>query len=166
MIRHALTRLRPARPGDGPAAYALFHAAVHEGVAHFYTVPERTAWAPAIPPPDWETRLLEGHGLIASRMGQMAGFMVMGADGFIDLAYVRPREMGRGVADILYAAQEAHARTLGLALLQTEASHLARRFFLRHGWRQVARQSVIRNGVTLTNFRMEKQLQADRRAAP
>ncbi|MEX5726846.1 putative acetyltransferase [Rhodovulum iodosum] len=156
-------RLRAARPGDGPACHAVFHAAVHQGAAAFYSAEERAAWAPtADAPPDWEAQLLSGLTLIAERRGRIAGFMTMGADGHIDFAYVAPRFMGRGVSDALCGALESRARAAGLSLLTTEASHLARSFFLRRGWRETARQTVIRRGVALMNFRMEFQLTADR----
>lgn len=151
--------LRPGRPGDGPSAAAVFHAAVHEGASAFYTPEERAAWSPAPPDDGWEARLLAGTCLVAEAAGgQMAGFMTLGDDGHLDFAYVAPAWMGKGVADALYAQLEAQARARGLRVLDTAASHLARRFFARHGWQTVARQSVIRGGVAITNFRMEKPL--------
>jgi len=152
-------RLRAARPGDGPALGAILHAAVHEGAARHYSAEERRAWAPAPEPPaDWERRLLATHTTVAQIRGQPVGFTSLGPDGFLDLFYVAPRWMGRGVADRLHAGllETAHARSM--PLLWTEASHLARSFLSRHGWRTTARQSVIRNGVALTNFRMERPL--------
>ncbi|MBC55844.1 MAG: GNAT family N-acetyltransferase [Confluentimicrobium sp.] len=150
-------QIRPGRPGDGPAAHHVLHAAVHQGAAAFYSAAERAAWAPDGPPaPDWEARLLSGHTLVAEdRAGAMIGFMTLGHDGFLDFAYVAPGWMGKGVGDALYAALEPIARAAGMRVLSTEASHLARRFFHRHGWATVARQSVIRDGVAITNFRME-----------
>ncbi|MHC0054068.1 GNAT family N-acetyltransferase [Actibacterium sp. D379-3] len=152
--------IRPGRPGDGPAAHALFHAAVHQGAAAFYDDAERRAWAPAGGPPDgWEARLLAGHCRVAQdAAGRMAGFMTLGADGYLDYAYVAPGWMGKGVSDALYDQLEQIARAAGLPVLSTEASHLARRFLSRKGWHTTARQSVIRDSVAITNFRMEKSL--------
>ncbi|MBN2905551.1 MAG: GNAT family N-acetyltransferase [Rhodobacteraceae bacterium] len=151
-------RLRAARPGDGPGAYAVFHAAVHQGAASAYTADERAAWAPhatAPTPARWEQRLLAAHTVVATLRGRIIGFMTLGGDGHIDLAYVAPDWMGRGVADALYDAILRLARDAGMPVLSTEASLLARSFFARHNWRVIARQSVIRHGVALTNFRME-----------
>ncbi len=152
--------IRRGRPGDGPAARAVFHAAVHDGAAAHYSAAERAAWAPGPDmPADWETRLLAGTCLIAQdRLGRVTGFMTLADDGFLDYAYVLPRVMGKGVAGALYDALEQRARRAGIPTLSTEASHLAQRFLARRGWRVIARQSVIRNGVALTNFRMEKRL--------
>jgi len=149
-------RLRPARPGDGPATHAVFFAAVREGAAAHYSDAERKAWAPSPEAPSsWEPRLLAGTTVVAEERGRIVGFMTLGSDGFLDLAYVDPGWIGRGVGGLLHRAILEIARRAGLALLATEASLVARGFFHRQGWRETARQSVIRHGVALTNFRME-----------
>ena len=62
--------------------------------------------------------------------------------------------MGRGTADALYAMIVNTARVAGFARMTTAASHLARRFFEKRGWRVEAEQQVERHGAMLTNFRM------------
>lgn len=84
--------------------------------------------------------------------------MTLGDDGYLDFAYVSPPMMGSGLAGAIYDAIEAQARKAGMNVLSTEASHLARRFLTRRGWITDARQSVIRHGVAITNFRMSKAL--------
>ncbi len=58
----------------------------------------------------------------------------------------------------LYAAIEQKARTLSAPLLTTQASKAAKPFFERQGWTVDAAQTVERNGVSLTNYRMQKVL--------
>ena len=99
----------------------------------------------------------------ATRWGKIVGFFTMGTDGHIDFAYVLPNEMGKGTAGALYEACETKARAMGLPLMTTDASHLARRFFEKHGWHATAQQVVIRTGadgesVGIENTRMEKAL--------
>jgi len=154
-----MVTVRPYRATDAPACFAIFTAAVHRGAQAFYSAEERAAWAPLKDmPQDWPDRLAQPVTLIAAVGGAPAGFMSLGRDGHIDLAYVTPEVMGRGVAAALYDALLGEARALGMTLLETEASHLARRFFEKHGWQVTARQSVIRRGVAITNFRMECQI--------
>lgn len=151
--------LRPARPGDGAALARVFHDAVHHGAINHYTAEERAAWSPGSPPkPDWEARLLAAHTLVACAGRAPVGFATLGLDGHLDFFYVASAWMGRGVADRLHQAVVDAARAQSLPLLTTEASHLARSFLTRHGWSTLARQSVIRHGVALTNFRMERVL--------
>ncbi|MFV0245517.1 MAG: GNAT family N-acetyltransferase [Qingshengfaniella sp.] len=155
-----MIRIRPYRPTDAPELSDLFHRAVHEGAARFYTAAERTAWAPPdAPGPDWADRLGAEITLVAETTHLApAGFMTLGRDGHLDLAYVHPQAMVTGVAAALHDRMLGIARDLGHTRLDTEASHLARRFFLRQGWTDHGAQQVIRHGVTLTNFRMEKRL--------
>ena len=80
--------------------------------------------------------------------------------GHLDLAYVAPEVMGRGVADALYAVLETRARCAGPGCLTSDASEMARPFFERHGWQVIARQEIVRADVTLHNYRMEKTLRS------
>lgn len=153
--------LRPAQPGDGPALAQVFHDAVRTGAARHYSEAERAAWSPtAERGPDWEDRLLRGHTHVALVRRCPVGFATLGSDGHLDLFYVTPAHMGCGTADRLHDAVLSTARELGLTVLSTEASHLARSFLSRRDWHTLARQSVIRRGVAITNFRMELDLPA------
>jgi len=150
-------RIRPYAEGDAPDCHEVMYQAVHRGAAATYSAEERAAWAPPGPmPPDWPDRLARQITRVAIRDARLGGFLTLGRDGHLDLFYVLPEEMGRGTAAQLYEAAEEAARGLGLAWMTTGASWLARSFLLRRGWQHVARQSVIRAGVPLTNFRMEK----------
>ncbi len=162
-------KLRPLTHKDARACYALFHRTVHGGTGAFYDAAQRAAWAPALPHASdarfetwletWAERLTAGFSVCATRWGRIRGFFTMGHDGHIDFAYVALEEMGKGTAGRLYEACEAEARRLGLSHMETEASHLARRFFERRGWTVVARQTVIRDSVGIENFRMGKRLE-------
>ncbi len=76
------------------------------------------------------------------------------------MLYVHKDHQGRGVATALLAALEARAREAGLTRLTTNASRIAKPFFLRRGFTLLASQRVERRGVEIENFRMEKALDA------
>jgi putative acetyltransferase len=153
-------KISPLTHSDANACYDVFLRAVHDGTGEFYSKTQQTAWAPprTSAPSDWPERLTQGYAIGAKRWGKICGFMTMGPDGHIDFAYVLPNEMGKGTALKLYKACEAEARRLELSVMDTEASHLAKRFFEKHGWQVTARQMVIRDGIGIENFRMEKSL--------
>ena len=153
--------VRSYRDGDADALGEVFHRAVREGASGLYDAEQVAAWSPEAPTGvGWAARLAGAETVVATEGDVTVGFMSMDGDGYLDLAFVVPEAMGRGVADALYAVLEGRARASGRLRLSTEASLLAEPFLVRHGWRVVARQEVERQGVTLKNARMEKRLEA------
>ncbi|NKX44667.1 GNAT family N-acetyltransferase [Roseicyclus persicicus] len=159
--------IRPCRVTDAPGLADLYHRAVREGTGRHYDAAQRAAWSPAPPQgEDWRRRLVEAQTMVAEQGDRLLGFMTMDMDtGFLDFAYVAPEAMGQGVAETLYAVLEGRARVAGLTRLETEASLLAERFFLRRGWRVLRRQEVERHGVRIPNAVMEKSLTRARKFA-
>ena len=148
-------RVRKGTPADLPACYGVMHQSVREGAGRFYTKAQRAAWVPqAEPPATWLDRLGQQHVWVAETRGQIIGFMTLEPDGHLDFAYVAPSHMGTGVAAALHTAVVGWARAGGIPRLHTEASHFARRFFLRAGWQEIAAETVTRNGQDLERFRM------------
>ncbi len=90
--------------------------------------------------------------------GKIVGFMNLAPNGYLDLAFVHPDWIGKGVAARLYERLENYARAEGMPSLDSDASLFARPFFERQGWRILKEQQPVRNGVSLTNFHMEKKL--------
>jgi putative acetyltransferase len=153
--------IRPLRADDGEVAGEIFFDAVHHGAADQYTLIQRQAWAGSAPNPSgWRDRLVDVDGFMAERDGTPIGFMTIDRDGYIDLAFVRSRTAGQGIGWRLYEAIEAWARQHGVTRLTTEASKKARPFFERQGWIVDEEQVVLKRNVTLTNFKMSKQLNA------
>ncbi|SLN31025.1 putative N-acetyltransferase YafP [Aquimixticola soesokkakensis] len=155
----AMMRIRTFHRRDAAACQRVFLRAVHLGTAPHYTAAERAAWAGEDVASDvWEARLSRQWTFVAKGLRGVEGFLTLGRDGHIDFLYVLPEQRRSGLAGQLYCAAVACAQRAGLRQLDTQASHLARRFFEKRDWQVTARQSVIRNGVALTNFRMEKRL--------
>ncbi len=151
--------IRKLTPEDGAIAARIFFDAVHIGTADVYTRKERDAWAGTRPDPSrWAERIGGLEGYVAEDDGVPVGFMTIDASGFIDLAFVAPGAAGQGVGWHLYRRVEERARELGATRMTTEASKKARPFFERQGWSVDREQTVERNGVMLTNYRMSKRL--------
>jgi putative acetyltransferase len=154
-----MTSVRRFAAGDAPACHAVFFRAVREGAAGHYSEDQRRAWAPeAAMPESWPDWLAREATFVAEEGGRIIGFMVLARDGLLDMAFVMPEAMGQGVAGRLLDVVMAEAGARGLTRLHTEASHLARRFFLCHGWVEEARQEVEKRGQRLVNFRMFRAL--------
>lgn len=128
MIRHF-------RPSDAQATRDVFVAAVQIGAAGRYSAEELAEWMPdPAMPPDWGP-WLDRHITLVAEEGAIAGFMMLERSGYLNMAFVRPEAMGKGVADALYAGILAEARALHLPRLTVLASRYAQGFFTRHGWR-------------------------------
>ena len=144
---------------DAEPAASVFYDAVRFGAGGDYDEAQRKAWAPA--PPEgsgWRDRLMAQHGFVAEQDGTLIGVMTLRDDGYLDLAYVAPGHMGKGIAKQLYDRIVAKAREIGVMRLTSDASFPARQFFERQGWAVVKEQIVTRGGVCLTNFVMEKRI--------
>jgi putative acetyltransferase len=145
--------LREAAPEDAAACFAIYRDAVNG--ATLYTAEERLAWAPPDDDGAWMgPRLAAGCTWIAEESGTQAGFLTAIPGGYLDFFYVRPAQRGQGIAAALYARFLDWAEAQGHGTLTTHASHHARRFLEPRGWRVVEKETVTRNGVPLTRWRM------------
>ena len=154
--------LRPYRRTDADALGDIFHRAIQDGARRRYTSRQRDAWSPARPEgPLWDARLARVDTIVAEHEGRVLGFMALDLSvAYLDLAFVAPEAMGRGVAAAIYAVVEGRALAAGLAALETQASRLSEPFFRRRGWTLIARQKVERRGVRIPNAQMVKTLNA------
>ena len=145
----------PRTKGEAAALYAIFVEAVRVGAKDHYSQAQRRVWAPHDQMPDgWPDRIARLETWVGEANGEIAGFMAADEDGYVDLAFVRPRWMGRGVAQALHGRVVERARKRGLTRLTTHASHLARRFFVRRGWQVDYPETVERDGEVLERFAM------------
>ncbi len=152
-------RIRAMTPADAEGLAGLMHVAIHEGAAGAYTPSQLAAWSPEPRRAgEFLERVADQTVLVAEDGCGLAGFFTLTSTGVLDLAFVRPDRKGGGLAARLHDAILAAARDQGLSALTVDASHLARRFLEKRGWRLVETRTVERRGVTLKNHRMRRNL--------
>ena len=137
----------------------LFHDSVHQVADSYYTEEELEAWAPT--PPDykkWSERLSQKRPYLAVEKSKVIGFIELESDGHIDCLYTHKDYQRSGVARCLYLHAEKEARKQGIKRLYVEASQLATPFFEKQNFTMIKENVVVRNGVKLTNFSMEKNM--------
>lgn len=145
---------------DAAATLAIFIAAVTETASADYTAEQTEAWAD----PDgrdlrrWGIAMAARRSFVATIERQMAGFSDVSPDGYIDMMFVAPHFLRRGVAWQLIAHGEALARESKARELSADVSITARPFFERHGFIVEAEQHPVKRGISLTNFKMRKAL--------
>lgn len=146
--------VRPYRPSDLGEIAALFYDTVHTVNAGDYSPEQLDAWADGAPDlAEWGRTLSEHAAFVAEEAGAVVGFGDIDASGYLDRLYVHRDFQRRGVASALCAALEGAVEAERIV---THASITARPFFESRGYRVVRRRRVVRHGVAMTNFRMEK----------
>ena len=146
--------LRLYESGDCPALARLFYDTVHTVNGRDYTPEQLAAWADGqVDLSAWDTSFLAHHTLVAEEDGVILGFADMDGSGYLDRLYVHKDRQSQGVASALCDALEDACPA---AVFTTHASLTARPFFEGRGYRVLRRQTVIRHGVALDNYVMEK----------
>lgn len=155
-----MARIRPYTADDLASVVLVFQRSVHEVAIRDYSPSQIAAWAPD--PPDvaaWSKRLAGGSVFIAEEGQTIAGFVSANIPGHIDLLYVHPDFLSRGIAHSLCEHAVSWLCSHGASLLTAEVSLTARQFFERANFRVVRSQQVERHGVRLQNFLMERNVQ-------
>lgn len=161
-------KIRRVRPGEEPQLRRLFYETVHEVNSRDYTPEQLAVWAPEEHDAEaWRKRIAANRPFVclaakATLVGEagdvLAGFADVQPNGYIDQFFVHHAWQRRGVGRALMQAIHAQAETWNLTELISDVSITARPFFEAWDFVVVQRQEVERAGITLTNFRMQKQL--------
>ena len=97
--------------------------------------------------------ILEHKTFVAAEGGIIIGFGDIDKKGYLDRLYIHKDFQRRGIASTICDALESAVQ---VPLITTHASITARPFFEKRGYRVVKEQTVMRMGVSLTNYLMEK----------
>lgn len=131
----------------------LFYNTVHTINARDYTPEQLNVWATDnIDLEKWNTSLQEHYSLVAVENNIIVGFGDIDKTGYLDRLFVHMNYQRKGVATAICNELE-HAIQ---GKIVTHASITARPFFESRGYKVIKEQQVIRNGIALTNYLMEK----------
>jgi len=151
--------LRPYLPEDAEIAAAIFVASIEQLTADDYSEDQQEAWASAADDDEkFAARLGSQLTLIATLDAAPVGFASLKGADHIDLLYVHPDFVGRGVAATLCDALEKLAGARGAEALTVDASDNAAEFFAHRGYVATQRNTVSINGEWLANTSMKKSL--------
>ena len=102
----------------------------------------------------WDESFRTHRTIVATENGAIVGFGDMDESGYLDRLYVHKDYQGQGVASAICEELERLATE---KTFTTHVSITAKLFFQHRGYHVVRKQEVIRRGVALMNFVMEKQ---------
>ena len=146
--------LREYESADCAQMAELFYQTVHSVNARDYTQAQLNAWATGnVDLAEWDASFLKHRTVVAVAGSVIVGFGDMDDSGYLDRLYVHKDYQRQGAASAICDVLEA---SVPGKRITTHASITAKPFFLHRGYRVVKEQEVVRRGVVLTNFVMEK----------
>ena len=152
-------KIRSFKPEDTAEIVALFRDAVHSIAVRHYTIEQVAVWAPEnIDLVRWQKSLEKNITYVAQIDSVIVGFIDMSHEGYLDRLYIHKEYQGGRVAYALFKKIEQVARELGLTKITTHCSITAKKPAEFMGFIVIKEQTVVRNGVALTNYAMEKKL--------
>jgi putative acetyltransferase len=144
---------------DGAATLEVFLTAVRQTARRDYTAAQVAAWAPSdMDPVRWNARRAAAATIVAVEEpgGRLIGFSDIDPSGYIDMMFVAPDMVRKGVASALLAAVVDRARSRGSAELTTFGSTTARPFFERNGFVVTEECRAVIGGIELPTFAMRR----------
>ena len=155
-------QIRKYKESDTEEMIKLFYETVHSVNAKDYSPSELDAWVSKKELPakvkSWKESLNQNITYVAKVNDIIIGFCDLTHSGHLDRLYVHREYQRQGIATALVNLLESEAKKLNLFEIDTDASITAKPFFENRGYQIVYSQSVERNGVKLTNFKMIKSL--------
>ena len=132
----------------------LFYHTIHSVNAKDYTEEQLDAWATGIVDlKEWNESFLKHHTVVAVENDEIVGFGDIDESGYLDRLFVHQGHQGEGIASAICDELEYSVR--GKKVI-TYSSITARTFFEHRGYKVIREQTVVRNGISLTNYIMEK----------
>jgi putative acetyltransferase len=144
-----MLEIRKYKESDFEDLCEIFLRAVIETASQDYSPRQIAAWA-QIDSARWQEKLAHSIALVAVLKNRPVGF-ITAIERYIDLLFVSPELIHRGVASALF---DALVTQLPQGMITVDASITAKPFFERHGFQVLQQQSVESRGVRFVNYHM------------
>lgn len=148
--------IRQYAPKDCEDLVKLFYHTVHTINAKDYSQEQLNVWATdKIDLEVWNKSLSEHYTVVAVENNIIVGFGDIDKSGYLDRLFVHRDYQRRGIATAICNELEC---AIKVDKIITHASITAKPFFEQRGFNVVKEQQVLRKGIALTNYVMEKQV--------
>ncbi len=145
--------IRKYQSSDCKELAELFYNTVHTINARDYTQEQLNVWATGkIDLQKWNQSFQEHCCMVAVDAKIITGFGDMDKTGYLDRLFVHKDYQGKGIASAICDRLE---QTITGKII-THASITAKPFFEGRGYKVIKEQQILRNGIILTNYLMEK----------
>lgn len=145
--------LRRYKNEDLKELITLFKETVHTVNAKDYSPEEIKTWTFSKTDfSEWEQSLSKHYSFVAVENGVIVGFGDISPEGYLDRLFVHKNFQNRGIGTALCNQLEKQVN----GPIVTHASITAKNFFEKRGYQTIKEQKVMRNGVYLRNYVMQK----------
>jgi putative acetyltransferase len=152
-------QLRTATANDVPQIIQLFEGTITTVNSKDYTTEQTTVWSSrGTDAAKWIAKISEQYFIILEEQTAIIGFASLTISGYLDFMYVHKDHQRRGIASMLLKNLEDKAHQLNIHEIISDVSITAKPFFMSKGFKVLAQQSVNLDAVTLTNFKMRKEI--------
>ena len=148
--------LRKYLSSDCEQLAILFFQTIHSINAKDYTKEQLKAWASGnIDLTKLNESFLKNYTIVAVENDEIVGFGDITKTGYLDSLYVHKDHQRKGIASAICDKLE---KAVSVKKITTHASITAKPFFEKRGYLVINEQTVIRNGISLKNYIMKKQI--------
>ncbi|WP_027722904.1 GNAT family N-acetyltransferase [Maridesulfovibrio zosterae] len=150
--------IRKAEHKDVNQIVHIFHETIHQINCEHYSPEQIQAWSPDYPESEkwYQKRIQAQTTFIAEKNSIILGFGEFESNGHLDCLYCHNEYIRQGIGSALLKRIEKEAFMLGMKTIYTESSITALPFFEAHDFTISKEQYVLRAGIMLKNFKMEK----------
>lgn len=149
--------IRDYQPQDSKALAKIFENAILAIDNRIYSTNQKQAWIGNHSDEFWQHRFEKTLPFMAVIGNRVVGFIEFGFDdgiGEIDCFYIEPKFQQQGVGQALFEKVLSVAKGNNVYQINVSASHIAKPFFEKQGFKTVQKNSVERSGVILENWLM------------
>ncbi|NGX52941.1 MAG: putative N-acetyltransferase YafP [Candidatus Anoxychlamydiales bacterium] len=145
---------------DAKALMDIFYNTIHKVNIKDYTLEQVDAWAPKenLKIEDWQDRFKKNNPIIAIVDGKIVGFAEFESNGYIDCFYCHHEWINKGIGRALMEEIFIRAQKNNIKRIFVDVSITAKPFFKKMGFRVLYEQIIIRKGIELKNYPMEKNI--------
>jgi len=138
----------------------IYYNTIHRVNIRDYSEEQVNVWAPdsCLELDGWKKKWKKITPLVATNRNKIVGFIEFESNGHIDCFYCHHDWIGKGVGSELMQAIEERAKQQNIKRIYAEVSITAKNFFKSKGFYILKKQTIVRQGVNLENFIMEKTL--------
>jgi len=107
---------------------------------------------------EFHKSITKGKGFIVEKLNKKIGFAIRYPQNKLSLLYVRGNFSREGIGNMLINAIEKEALNEGISSIQTEASLLSYKLFLKNNWKEIRKEKIIIQNIIFNRYKMFKDL--------